>query len=188
MQDLFLRRFIQVCAILTCAALLTHCVSNGPRTLHFTTAQIQQKLNAKLASPMTVMKVFQVQLTNAIVSVEPGMNRLHTLMDASISGPLLAKPLHGKMDVAGVLRFDASQQAVVLDQATLESVNIEGAGEEANKWLQTVARQLGEKWLSSLVLYQVKPEDLKVGQTVYQPTDFRLQPDGLQITLMPQQP
>lgn len=162
------------------------CLSTGPRTLHFSTQQIQQKLNTRLAQPLTVMKVFQVQLSNAVVALETSGNRLHMVFDATVSGPMLSRPLAGQLDVAGELKYDAQKQAVILDQATLETVNINGLDATLNHLLQGLGRQLSSQWLNALVLYQVKPEELKLGGTHYVPSSIQLQADGVYVTLTPQ--
>ena len=179
-------RFFHVSVALFCLCLLTHCVSNGPRTVRLSSAQIQQKLNSKLATPITVLKVFQVQLSNALVALDPAGNRLHTLLDASVKGPLLAQPLDGKLDISGVLEYDASQQAVILNHASLDNIQLAGQAASMQPWVESLGKQLSKEWLQRLVLYQVKPEDLKHGNTTYMPGAFKLDAGGVSLTLQPQ--
>ncbi|MDP8568418.1 DUF1439 domain-containing protein [Methylophilus aquaticus] len=165
---------------------LTQCATLGERTVRINTAQIQQKLNGKLAQPLTVLKVFQVQLSNALVVPEAASGRLNTTMDTVITSPLLQQSLTGKLAISGILKFDAARYAVILDAPVVEVVQLDGASSDLHAMVNKLAREMGSKWMNQLVLYQVKPEDLTVSGTHYQPSDLRVTDDGVQITLNPQ--
>lgn len=166
--------------------LLTHCVSMGDRTVKMNTSQLQQKLNHKLAKPLTVMKVFHIQLSNALVSLDPASGRIHTLMDASVQSDLLSNAATGKLGLSGLVKFDQARNAVVLDQPAVDSFQLDGAHSEWNGLVQQLAKDLGGKWLNQLVLYEVKPEDLSYAGRQYHPADLQVTADGLQVTLKPQ--
>lgn len=166
--------------------LLTHCVSMGERTVRMNTAQIQQKLNQKLAKSFTVLKVFHIQLSNALVSMDPVSGRIHTLMDAHVQSDLLADAATGKISLSGLVKFDQARQAVVLDQPTVDHLQLDGAQAEWQGLVQQLAQRLGSKWLDQLVLYEVKPEDLSYAGRQFQPTALQVTAEGLQVTLKPQ--
>lgn len=167
--------------------LLSQCATLiGERTVRMSAGQIQQKLNAKLEKPFTVMRAFHVQLSNAQVQLEPATGRIRTTMDASIASDLLANTATGKASLSGLLKFDATRNAVILDQPTIDAIQMDGANGQWNSMLQQVAKDIGGKWLNQLVLYQVKPEDLVHGGTHYQPTDLRITSDEVLVTLKPQ--
>lgn len=166
--------------------MLTHCMTVGERKVTMNAAQIQQKLNRKIEKPLTVMKMFHVQLSNAQVSLEPGAGRIHTLMDASVRSDLFAKVATGKLGVSGLLKFDAGRQAVVLDQPSVDLFQLDDANAEWNGVVQQLAKDLGGKWLNQLVLYEVKPEELTFAGRHYVPGDLEVTAEGLQVTLKPQ--
>jgi hypothetical protein len=169
------------------ALLLSQCATiMGERTVKMSASQIQQKLNHKLEKPLTVMKVFHVQLSNALVSLDPASGRIHTTMDASIASDLLANTATGKASLSGLLKFDPARNAVVLDQPTVDSVQLDGANSQWNGMVQQLSKEIGSKWLNQLVLYEVKPEDLTYAGAHYQPTDLRVTADEVQVTLKPQ--
>lgn len=168
------------------AVLLSQCATMGDRTLRMNTSQLQQKLNSKLAKPFTVMKVFQIQLSNALVSIDPASGRIHTLMDANVQSDLMANSATGKLGLSGLVKFDQARNAVVLDQPEVDSFQLDGANSQWNGLAQQLARNIGSKWLNQLVLYEVKPDELSYGGRHYQPTDFQVTADGLQVTLKPQ--
>lgn len=168
------------------AALLAHCASMGERRLSMNTAELQQKLNSKLAKPFTFMKVFHIQLSNALVSIDPASGRIHTLMDANVQSDLLANAATGKLGLSGLLKFDQARNAVVLDQPEVDSFQLDGANSQWNGLVQQITKDIGSKWLNQLVLYEVKPEDLSYAGRHYQPTGFQVTANGLQVTLKPQ--
>ncbi|MGP1718409.1 MAG: DUF1439 domain-containing protein [Methylophilus sp.] len=182
-----MRLFKTIFSALLAVLLLSQCATMmGERTVRMNTSQIQQKLNSKLAKPFKVMKVFQVQLSNALVTLDPATGRIHTTMDANIGSELLANTATGKASLSGQLKFDAARNAVILDQPAVDAIQLDGANSEWNGMLQQVAKDMGSKWLNQLVLYEVKPDELVYGGTHYQPTDLRITADEVQVTLKPQ--
>ncbi len=172
--------------LIVLAILLAQCATMGDRTVKMNTAQLQQKLNSKLAKPLTVMRVFHIQLSNALVSIDPASGRIHTLMDAHVQSDLLANAATGKLGLSGLLKFDQARNAVVLDQPEVNSFQLDGANSQWNGLVQQITKDIGSKWLNQLVLYEVKPEDLSYAGRHYQPTDFQVTANGLQVTLKPQ--
>lgn len=170
----------------TLSLLLSACAMLGERSVRISSQQIQQKLNAKLTQTFTVLKVFQVQLSNALVSLDPATGRVHTLMDAQLSSGLLSQAATGKLGFSGLLQFDAGRQAVLLDQPEVDLVQLDGASPEVAGMVDKYAKQAASRWLKDVVLYQVKPEELVYGGTRYQPSHIQVTADGIHITLKPQ--
>lgn len=181
-----MRQFKKLCLGLSLAIMLTYCASMGERTLHMSTAQLQENMNRKLKKPITVLRVFHVQLSNARVSVEQGSGRIHTLMDANIHSDLLANAATGKLGLSGVLNFDQTRQVVVLDQPEVDSLQLDQAGSEWNALAQQLAKEIGRQWFKQVVLYELKPEDLTYAGRRYQPNQFKVSQEGLSVTLKPQ--
>lgn len=181
-----MRYLTSVCGVFLLGLLLTHCVSMGDRTVKMSTAQLQQKLNHKLAKPLMIMKVFHIQLSNALVSTDPATGKIHILMDARLQSELLGKEATGKLGLSGTLKFEQAHQWVVLDQPEVETLQLDGANHEWSDVVKQLTKYLSGKWLSQLVLYEVKPEDLSYAGRHYLPTDLQVTADGLQVTLKPQ--
>ncbi|MFD0912865.1 DUF1439 domain-containing protein [Methylophilus luteus] len=182
-----MRLFKNIFSALLVVILLSQCATMmGERTVRMSASQIQQKLNSKLEKPFTVKKMFHVQLSNALVTLDPATGRIHTSMDANIGSELLANTATGKATLSGLLKFDAARNAVILDQPAIEAIQLDGANSQWNGMLQQLAKEAGSKWLNQLVLYEVKPEELVYGGTHYQPTDLRITADEVLVTLKPQ--
>ena len=173
--------------IVVFALILNGCATlGGDRTVNVTGDQIAQKLNEKLALPISLLKVFDVSLSNSVVTFDKTTGRMITTMDSKLSSDLFDKSLAGKLGISGKLRFDAATSTVVLDEPKVENFNIAGAGGKYNDLLNAMAKTVGGEMLNGLTLYTVKPEDLKFGGTSYSPKDMVVTDKGLQLTLTPQ--
>jgi PBP1b-binding outer membrane lipoprotein LpoB len=158
----------------------------GDRTVNVTGDQIAQKLNEKLALPISLLKVFDVNLSNSLVTFDKTTGRMLTTMDTKLSSQLLDKSLAGKLGISGKLRFDAATSTVVLDEPKIENINFDGADSKFNEVFNAMANTVGSEMLNGLTLYTVKPEDLQFGGINYAPKDMLVTDNGLQLTLTPQ--
>jgi len=166
---------------------VTGCATmGGDRTVNVTGDQIAKKLNEKLAIPISLLKVFEVNLSNSIVTFDKASGRMITTMDTSLSSDLSERTMTGKLGISGKLRFDPTTSTVVLDDPRVENLNLDGAGGKYNDLFNALAKTLGDQMLNGLTLYTVKPEDLKFGGTSYSPKDMVVTDNGLQLTLTPQ--
>ncbi len=167
-------------ALSSCATMM------GDRTVNVTGNQIAQKLNEKLALPISLLKVFDVNLSNSLVTFDKATGRMTTTMDTLLSSQLMNQSLAGKLGISGKLRFDAATSTIVLDEPKVESFDVEGANDKYKDLLNAFAKTVGGEMLNGLTLYTVKPEDLKFGGTSYSPKDMVVTDSGLQLTLTPQ--
>ena len=169
------------------ALLIVGCVTMmGDRTVNVTGNQIAKKLNEKLELPISLLKVFDVNLSNSLVTFDKTTGRMTTIMDTKLTSLLRDKSLTGKLGISGKLRFDVATSSVVLDEPKIESFNLDGAGGKYNELFKALTNTVGGEMFNSLTLYTVKPEDLKFGGTTYSPKDMVMTDKGLQLTLTPQ--
>lgn len=167
------------------ALIVGGCAVMGDRTVSITEAQIQEKLNKRLAVPISLMKIFDVSLSNSLVKFDSTTGRMHTTLDTLLSSQLLNQSVKGKLGISGKLRFDAATNSVVLDEPAIETIDLDGMNGKQKELVQALAKSLGGEMLNGLTLYTVKPEDLKIGTTQYNPKDLQITDKGLQITLSP---
>ena len=166
---------------------LTSCATMmGDRTVNVTGEQIAQKLNEKLALPISLLKVFDVNLSNSLVTFDKASGRMITTMDTKLSSQLFNQSVAGKLGISGKLRFDAATSTVVLDEPKVDNFDVAGASNKYNDLFNAFAKTVGGEMLNGLTLYTVKPEDLKFGGTTYSPKDMVVTDSGLQLTLTPQ--
>lgn len=158
----------------------------GDRTVNVTGEQIAKKINEKLAPPIQLLKVFDVNLSNSLVTFDKATGRMTTTMDTKLTSQLLDKSLAGKLGISGKLRFDAATSSVVLDEPKIENFNLDGAAGKYNELFKALTKTVGGEMLNGLTLYTVKPKDLKFGGTSYSPKDMVVTDSGLKLTLTPQ--
>lgn len=174
-------------SLIVCLCVLsTACAVMGDKTVRVTEAQIQQKLNERLAVPFSLLKIFDVNLSNALVTFDKTTGRMYTTFDTRLSSALLDEAYAGKLGLSGKLRFDAPTQAVVLDETEIDKFELDGMQAKQADMLNALAKKLGSQMLNGLPLYTVKPEDLTIGNRHYQPKEMLVTDKGLQITLSPQ--
>ncbi len=166
--------------VVGCATML------GDRTVNVTGDQIAEKLNEKLAVPISLLKVFDVNLSNSLVTFDETTGRMTTTMDTKLSSQLFDESLAGKLGISGKLRFDPVKSAIILDDPKVESFNVGGEDNKFNDVLNALAKTVGGEMLNGLTLYKVKPEDLQFAGTQYSPKDMVVTNQGLQLTLTPQ--
>jgi hypothetical protein len=171
--------------ILLFALLVNGCAMMGDRTVNISEAQLQKKLNERLAIPISLLKIFDVNLSNSTVKFDNKTGRIVTSLDTSLTSILSDKVLAGKLDISGKLRFNVATNSIVLDDPKVESLNLDGLGSKYGEFFNLIAQKLGGEMLNGLPLYTVKPEDLTVGSTQYNPKDMQITDKGLQITLSP---
>lgn len=169
--------FLVLCS---CASVL------GDRTVKVSEAEIQQKLNEKFAVPISLLKVFDVNLSNSLVKFDKDTGRMHTMLDTKLSSVLFNESATGQLGISGKLRFDAATNAIVLDEPKVEQFKFDGASDQYNDLLNALADKVGGDLLNGLTLYKVKPEALTVGGTRYTPKEMIVTDDGLQLTFTPQ--
>ncbi len=165
-------------ALAACATLTEH-------TVTISEAQLQQKLQAKLIAPITVLKIFNVALSQPLIKLDGQSERMTATLDALITNPF-SRALAGKAAISGKLRFDAHSRSVVLTDAKIESLNIDGLGGRSAELIAVLSQQLGANLLNDFPLYTLKPDDLKVAGIALTPKLMRVTPQGLQVTLSPQ--
>lgn len=167
--------------------MLVGCVSMlGDRTVNVTGDQLAEKLNEKLAVPISLMKIFDVNLSNALVTFDQETGRMKTVMDTKLSSQLFDESVAGHIGISGKLRFDAAKQSIVLDAPKIENLSFDGTDDKFNQVLNALAAEVGGDLLNGMTLYKVKPEDLQFAGTQYSPKDMVVTDKGLQLTLTPQ--
>ncbi|MDZ4097381.1 MAG: DUF1439 domain-containing protein [Methylophilaceae bacterium] len=180
-------RFVRLFLLVSLTTFITACAS-GPRSVSITESEIQQRMTEQLSVPITLLKIFDISLTNPVIRLDEGTERLNAQMDTVISNPLSGEPLTGKINISGKLQFDAARSAVVLVESKIDNLNIQGTGldDKYSELFNLLVAKLGGELLNNVPLYTLKPDDLRVGNTRYTPSQFNIVGRELKITLQPQ--
>lgn len=171
----------------TLLLLLSACASS-PRTISISESELQSRITEELSVPTTLLRIFDVNLSNPVIRLDGDAQRLHASIDTRISNPLTQKSVQGMIGISGKLGFDAASSTVMLSESRVEKLDIQGMelDDTHNELLNLLAAKLGAELLSNIPLHTFKPDDLKIGNRRYVPTDFRIVGRDLKITLLPQ--
>src|SRR4051812_21080114 len=113
--------------LLAATLLLTSCAAMlGPREVELPLAQLQESLNRKFPFNSRYLELFDINLSNPRVSIQPETNRIVTNLDASVAPPFLQRAWKGSFTLSGMLALDPARRAVVLADSRLEDVALDG--------------------------------------------------------------
>ncbi len=154
-------------------------------TVLVTPEQMQQKISAKLDTPIALMKLFNVRLTHPIITTNAKTERLQASFDADVANTLTQQSFKGSASISGKLRFDSTKHAILLSDPIIESLNIAGLG-RANDLISSLVKQFSSELLNDLPLYTLKPEELKVAGLVFMPQNIAITAEGVKVLLRPE--
>ena len=157
----------------------------GARTVNISESDLQKKIAEQFSLPISVMKVFDINLSNPVIHLDGDKERLNAELDTYIESPLSGRPLHGKIDISGQLRFDKDTKTIILSDSRLENLKFDGIGGEYGNLLNALGRKMGGILLNNIPLYTLQENDLRFGSTYYVPKDFKVVGNDLVIRLEP---
>lgn len=166
---------------------LSGCAGFSNHTVYISEQQIQSKLNEKLVIPISLLKVFDLSLSNADVKFDHATGRMYTKFDTQLFNQLTGQKMAGKLAVSGNLQLNSNTNSVVLNDAEVDDFVIDGVEPKYANAMTGLAKALGSQLLNGLNLYTVKADALKVGATQYYPKDMKVTSRGLEVTLSPYQ-
>jgi hypothetical protein len=167
--------------------ILFGCAGFSNKTVYISEQQIQTKLNEKLVIPLSLLKVFDLSLSNANVKFDHATGRMHTKFDTQLMNQLTGKAMAGKLAVSGNLQLDTVSNSVILNDAEVDDFVIDGVEPKYADAMTGLVKMLGSQLLNGLNLYTVKADSLKVGTTQYYPKEMKVNDRGLVVTLSPHQ-
>jgi hypothetical protein len=156
-----------------------------PREFRLSQAQLQDLVGRPFVTAQTYLGLLDIKLAAPRVTLQPESNRVLTLMDVAVDAPLIGKPWKGAASISGRLRFDQAAGAILLEDPRAESFKVEGVPAAYADRVNKIGGWLTEQVLQGFTVYTLKPEDLRFDNVNYAPTDFKVRPGELAITLVP---
>jgi hypothetical protein len=179
MKQRFLALSILVLFLASCASLL------GPREVEIPLSRLQTAVSTKFPFKNRFLELIDVNLTNPRLALQPESNRILTTMDAAVMPPFINRSWTGNFTVSGVLRFDATRNALVLAEPRMEKFNIDGLDGRYASQLAKIGSLVTEQFLDNTPLYTFKPEDLRYGGRNFVLSKITTKPDSLVVTFEP---
>ena len=146
-----------------------------------TRQELQTELDKRFPATLRYAEVVSVQLSHPRLVLDEASNRITTHVDARLTNALLpSPPVDGKLALNSGVRYDPARRAVLLDNPTVQQVEVAGMGpyrEQLNAIGAVVAQQL----LKDYPIYTFKPEELRVGGKDVEPGAITVGKDEVRV-------
>lgn len=172
--------------ILFTTLFLTSCAGwLGPRDVSISLAQLQDALSRKFPFNSRMLELFNVQVTNPRLSLQPNSNRIVTVLDASVAPPFTNRSWNGSFTISGRLALDPARRAVILAEPRVENLALSGIDSVYATQINRVAAILAEQLLKDMPLYTFGADDFRYAGTSFIPSQITTNPGGLVVTFVP---
>lgn len=172
--------------LLSAVLLLASCASLvGKRTVELPLAQLQDAMARKFPFNNRYLELFDVNLTNPRLSLQPGTNRVLTTLDASVAPPFMSAPWKGSFTLSGMLRLDPAQRAVILAEPRMEKMAIDGMSSTYANQLAKAGKLIVEQLLQDMPIYTFDEQDLRYAGMRFLPSKINTTANALVVTFEP---
>ncbi len=163
-----------------CAALF------GPRTVDVSQAQLEELLSRRFPLTRRVLEVFDVTVSAPRLRMLPEANRIATDFELSSTDRLLRSQHRGALALSFGLRFEPTDNTLRVTQVKVERLQIDGAPALLQRQFERLGTLLAEQGLDDQVIHTLRPKDVEaVEGRGYRPSELRVTPHGLRVTLLP---
>lgn len=134
--------------------------------LEFDNAALQAKIAPKfpftkqIFTKNTHMFVGTVTLTNPIVQLDPGSDRIPITMNfsfdpVSVAGVIKHKPFTGEFTASGKLRYDPTLGEFFFDESSLDDADVDGLIGLGDKWIIKYVNRKLPQWLNDKPVFKL---------------------------------
>jgi hypothetical protein len=147
----------------------------------FSKAELQSAVDKKFPTTLRYGELVSVQLSNPRLVLDQATNRVTTQMDAAMSNTILpAPPVNGTMSLNSGVKYDATRRAVLLDNPTVQDVQVQGMNQYTQQ-LNAIGAVVAQQLLKDYPLYTFKPDELRFNGKDVQPGAITVTPDGISV-------
>jgi len=179
------RRILFAAAILaaTNAANAGYNIWTGEYT--FAKQDLQQALDKRFPATLRYAQVISVQLTHPRLILDDANNRVTTEVDAQLINALMpSPPINGTLALNSGLRYDKAQRAVLLDNPTVQDVEVQGMAQYKEQ-LNAIGAVVAQQLLKDYPIYTFKPGELSFGGKEVEPGAITVAPEGIRVQVNP---
>jgi len=150
----------------------------------FSRQELQEAIDKRFPARLRYGQVLDVRLANPRLVLDNAGNRVSTQMDAQVSNTLLpAPPITGKLSLSSGLRYDPDKRAVLLDNPSVERVQVDGMPAQYGEQLNAIGAVVAQQVLRDYPLYTFTPEQLRVAGKDIEPGAITVLPDGIKVRI-----
>jgi hypothetical protein len=157
----------------------------GPRYT-VSTRQLQELVEQRFPRRFPVADLLYLDVQAPHLRLLPAQNRLSAEMAVEASGPALHRPRRGRFEVDFALRYEPSDHSLRAHELRFRQLSIEELQPASAAWLNSYGPALAEQALQEVVLHQLRPQDLILGDVMgLQPGPITVTDAGLVIGFVP---
>jgi hypothetical protein len=147
----------------------------------FTKAELQSAVDQRFPTTLRYGELVSVQLSHPRLVLDEATNRIATKVDAAMTNTVIpSPPVNGTMTLNSGLRYDATQRAVLLDNPTVQDVQVQGMAQYSQQ-LNAIGAVVAEQLLKDYPLHTFKPEELRFNGKDVEPGAITVAPDGIRV-------
>lgn len=162
------------------AALAGYNIWTGEYT--FTRQELQQAVASRFPTTLRYAQVLDVQLAHPRLTLDQAGNRITTQVDAQLTNTLFpGPPVNGTLALNSGLRYDAARRAVLLDNPTVEQVQVKGVPDQYGAQLNAVGNLVAQQLLKDYPVHTFRPDELQVGGKEVVPGEIRVTEEGIAV-------
>ncbi|RFU46328.1 DUF1439 domain-containing protein [Paraburkholderia sp. DHOC27] len=155
-----------------------------PSHYTFSQQQVQDAVQRKFPYQRTLSQVFNISLTNPVVSFLPETNRVSVRLDAHLVSPFLQQPVDGVFTLSSDLAYDAPSRSVVLKSPSVDNVSVSGGAQAYTQQINEGAAVLATQLLTNYPIYTFKPEQLQFAGVNYEPGTITILTNGIRVEIV----
>jgi len=177
------RRWLGAAAAVVAAAWLAACGSFG-NEYTFSQRQLQSALERKFPFNKRYLELFDIQLANPQLTLDPARNRVNVQFDATVDNKLFfSHALTGRFALGSGLRYDPGTRSVVLEDPQVHQFDVQGLPGQFSRQFNALGGILAEQLLQGYALYTFRPDELRVAGTSVEPGTITVLPDGINVKI-----
>ncbi|VVE47505.1 hypothetical protein PHO31112_04490 [Pandoraea horticolens] len=147
-----------------------------------TRKEIETAIDKRFPTTLNYGQLLSVALTHPQIGFNPQANRITTQVDAQVQNVLLqGQPLAGVLAISSALKYDPVRRAVLLDNPSVERVDLNGMPAAYSQQLTSVGGTVAQQVLNQYPIYTFKPEQLRYGGRDVEPGAITVLPDGIKV-------
>ncbi|MGO4153415.1 DUF1439 domain-containing protein [Cupriavidus sp. YAF13] len=177
------RRWLAASASAALAAALVGCGMMG-NDYTFSQSQLQSALERKFPFNKRYMELFDIQLANPQLTLDPSRNRVNVQFDATVNNRLFSgEPMTGRFALDSGLRYDPASRAVVLQDPQVQQFDVKGLPPQFSRQLNALGGILAEQLLQGYPLYTFRPDELRLAGASVEPGTITVLPNGINVKI-----
>lgn len=172
------------CAVMSLGACASGIFPFIPNHYTFSQQQVQDAVQRKFPYHRSVQQLFEVTLTNPVVTLLPDRNRVAVRVDAHLESPLMQEPVNGTFTLSSELAYDAPSRSVILKSPSVDSVDMAGSAAIYAQQVNAVAAVAATQLLANYPIYTFKPDQLQFAGVNYEPGTITILTNGIRVQIV----